>query len=228
MATTRREIIARVDTLKINVYDSQTKVQYIDSLEGLIAIQLLHKPHVPSTAELKEIIVPEPYAEMYVYYLFAMIDQLNMEYDSYNNNMALFNNEWERYRKHLSNQLLSTTKNLATYRDMIDYIDALRTNGFSDEVKLVYLNEIEGVITHKLLNATYTPVSDLSKALIIPEPYHDIYIHYLNMKMAQLEKDYETVNQESISYQLAYDEYAKHLKKVTDPKTTPYKVTMTF
>lgn len=222
MAKTRREIIERVDKLKINVYDSPTKIQYIDSLEGLISIQLLHKPFIPSSAELKDIIVPEPYAEMYVYYLFAMIDQLNMEYDSYNNNMAMFNNEWERYKAHLSHELLKDAKQLTTYRDMIDYVDALRVNGFSDQVKIVYLNEIEGIINHKL-KVEYVPGIEATKRLIIPSAYHDVYIHYLFMKMAQLEKDYETTNQESILYQLAYDEYARHLKKTTEHKVVKMK-----
>ena len=223
MAKTRRDLIERVDKLKLNTYDEATKVQYIDTLDGLVSIQLLHKPFTPSTLVTKELLIQEPFSEMYVYYLFAMIDQLNMEYDSYNNNMALFNNEWEKYKTHLSQFALSTVKEMTTYRDMINYIDAVRPNGLSDMVKIVYIGELEGLI-HGKLGVIYTPGIEDGKVLIIPKAYHDIYIHHLFMRMAQLERDYETANHESILYQLAYDEYAKYLKKTEKLSSKPRQI----
>lgn len=220
MAKTRRDIIARVDNLKLNTYTTEAKVQYIDTLEGLISIQLLHAPFTPSTAEVKDLIVPDPFTEMYVYYLFAMIDQLNMEYDSYNNNMQMFNNEWDKYKKHLSQFLLKNIENITTYGQLITYIDAIRPNGFSDMVKVVYISELESLINNKL-KVEYAPGLELTKTLIIPKAYHDIYMHHLNMRMYQLEQNYEAANQESILYQLAYDEYAKYLKKITDYSVLP-------
>jgi hypothetical protein len=45
------------------------------------------------------LIVPEPYDKMYKEYLFAMIDFHNREYESYNNNVIMYNNTLEEFAK---------------------------------------------------------------------------------------------------------------------------------
>lgn len=45
------------------------------------------------------LLVPPPYDKMYKEYMFAMIDFNNREYDSYNNNMIMFNNTLDAFAK---------------------------------------------------------------------------------------------------------------------------------
>lgn len=75
-----------------------------------------------------------------------------------------------------------------TIRDAIETADRLQPNAYSEEDKLRWLSELDGMITREILQ-THTggenadlPVyseNDLNKSLLADDPYCGIYIHYL-------------------------------------------------
>ena len=44
-----------------------------------------------------ELLAPDPYTDLYKYYLFSMIDFTNEEMDRYTNSMLMFNNSWQEF-----------------------------------------------------------------------------------------------------------------------------------
>lgn len=44
-----------------------------------------------------ELLVPDPYTDLYKYYLFSMIDFTNEEMDRYTNSMLMFNTSWQEF-----------------------------------------------------------------------------------------------------------------------------------
>lgn len=48
----------------------------------------------------EELLIYKPFDEVYTFYVAAKIDSINEEYNSYNANMAFFNNRYKDFRAH--------------------------------------------------------------------------------------------------------------------------------
>ena len=105
------EAINRIDSLKHNTYDTQNKVTWLSRLDAMV------KKHIIDTHEggedvnftgyddltdlqKTELLVPEPYDEMYLKWMEAQIDYYNGEYERYNNAIEMFNTLYEDYQNH--------------------------------------------------------------------------------------------------------------------------------
>ena len=102
------EAITMADELKPNMMSKPVKIRFLNEIEGKVHTEILMKhEHIeaeetcpvydvntdPGTAML----VPAPYDMLYVYWLMAQIDHLNMEMDKYNNDRALFEDAWNNF-----------------------------------------------------------------------------------------------------------------------------------
>lgn len=105
-----QEAIAEVDSLKPNMYEEGEKIKWLSRLDSRIwqDIVLTHRrlegetpeTFTPYTAQdgEKELLVGEPYDEIYVTWLAAQIDYNNMELDSFNNSNAMFESLFTAFR----------------------------------------------------------------------------------------------------------------------------------
>lgn len=100
---TINEVIERNDKIKPNTYEEQTKADWLYRLDGRISKEIMHcEPPVHYTYPQdgdKELLVPFPNDAIYDYYLQAMIDFTNKEYDTYNNTILMFNEAMDAYAK---------------------------------------------------------------------------------------------------------------------------------
>lgn len=102
---TLNEAITNIDTIEPNQYNDTQKIAWLNQLDGQIFDELVltheHDPDAeftPYTAKTETLLVPFPYgAEIYEYYLKAMITNANHETVKYNTAMALFNAAYSRY-----------------------------------------------------------------------------------------------------------------------------------
>lgn len=104
------EAIAEVDATKINTYSVIQKIKWLSRLDNKIYNEIIctHEYNegetevtfdgYDETDEDTELIVGEPYAEMYVRWLEAQIDYNNMEYDAFNNCNAVFESIYSAFR----------------------------------------------------------------------------------------------------------------------------------
>lgn len=102
------EAITNTDALKGNTctmdqkinwlsrVDSMVKRLIIDLHEGAEEIQFAGYGRDTDTETV--LLVPEPFDEMYIRYLEAMIDLTHGEIERYNNDMDLFNTAFQTYR----------------------------------------------------------------------------------------------------------------------------------
>lgn len=100
---TINQIIEKTDRVKPNVYDEQTKADWLCRLDGRISRQVMMQDppqqyRYPEDGD-KELLAPFPFDDMYVHYLFAMIDYTNKDYGDYNNAMVMYNNVFEDFAK---------------------------------------------------------------------------------------------------------------------------------
>jgi hypothetical protein len=103
------EAIGTVNRRKHNTVDDEDKFDWLNSLEGIIYENIFSRAEDTTFAYIsrsyeidqeKELSIPEPYTELYIHYLAARIDEDNGEFNSYNNNMVLYNNLYEEFAKY--------------------------------------------------------------------------------------------------------------------------------
>ena len=95
------------DQLKPNMMSAPVKIAFLSEIDQMIWTELVMTHAHTDAEETKpaydtdtdpgtELLIPEPYDMLYVYWLMARIDHLNQEIDKYNNDRALFDNAYEQ------------------------------------------------------------------------------------------------------------------------------------
>lgn len=97
---TVQEIIDRVDRVKSNAYTNDDKLMWLNEVEGRVQTEifLLRIDEVKQIGSvMDELLVPFPYDMLYDFYLQAMVDFHNREYNEYANTSELFNQKWNDF-----------------------------------------------------------------------------------------------------------------------------------
>lgn len=104
------EVINMVDALKPNAYTQEEKIRWLSNLDSRVKVQIMDAHEDNQHTDFKgyddltkletELLVSEPYDEMYLRWLEAMIDYTNGDDDRYNNAIILFNNAYENYKRY--------------------------------------------------------------------------------------------------------------------------------
>ena len=104
------DAIAEVDSLKPNMFEEKEKIKWLSRLDRRIyeEIILTHEYNdgeeevsfsgYTADDNEKELLVGEPYDELYTHWLEAQIDYNNMEYESFNASNALFESTYSAFR----------------------------------------------------------------------------------------------------------------------------------
>ena len=108
--------MASVDKNKANAYSEEQKTEWVNKIEGMIQLEIQGKGidelirYYWDNDKGTELIVPYPYTDIYIYYLYAMIDYENREIGSYNNNMSMFNEAYSQYEAYYKRQNPKSTQ----------------------------------------------------------------------------------------------------------------------
>lgn len=98
--------IDMVDQLKPNMFPVSQKVAWLNDLDGLVWREIISTHEgIPEgiafvgydqeTDPGADLLVPEPYTDIYRHYLSAQMDIANRETGEYAKDMVLFNNAWQ-------------------------------------------------------------------------------------------------------------------------------------
>ena len=97
---TINEVLTEVNEIKPNAYDDNMKIRWISVLEGKLIDEIFATHELENKIDFNgytvndletKLLVPDTYADVYKYYVFAMIDAANQEAARYASSMALFN-----------------------------------------------------------------------------------------------------------------------------------------
>lgn len=101
------EAIMRVQTLKPSQYSIEDMARWVSDLDSLLYKEVAvwhedmeetaHGPYDPETDGETELMVPDPYSDIYVKYLIAQIDFYNSEISRYNQSMIMYNSALSAY-----------------------------------------------------------------------------------------------------------------------------------
>jgi hypothetical protein len=109
---TINQAISKADRERANSLSNEAKADQLIHINGQIASEVLRrveKLKFPDDAE-KEMAVPFPYDDIFVYYLCAYIDFRSNDIDGYNNWMAQYNSKLEDFVKSEARKRVSTYK----------------------------------------------------------------------------------------------------------------------
>lgn len=124
------QAITQCDAIKQNRYTAADKIRWLSDLDGLVKRQVLdtHESSEETASGFTgydpedvgvqdtELLIPEPYTDVYLKYLFSQIDFANAEFERYNNSAILYNTAWQAYVNDYNRTHLPLQENRTTVR----------------------------------------------------------------------------------------------------------------
>lgn len=116
-----------------------------------------------------------------------------------------------------------------TLMEAINHLDAVKPNGYKQNEKIRWLSTLDGKIkkeiidTHeggeKVIFGGYTE-ADLTKKLIVPAPYDDIYIKWLEAKIDFANGEYQKYNNAALAFNEEYQRFSRAYHRENRPINT--------
>ena len=115
-----------------------------------------------------------------------------------------------------------------TIIEAINRIDSLKPNGYSQEDKIAWLSIVDGEIkaniidTHEGSEAVsfigYDAETALDTVLLVPAPYDDIYVKWLESQIDYANGETKRFNNSIVMYNTAYSAFARYYNRTHMPK----------
>lgn len=120
-----------------------------------------------------------------------------------------------------------------TISEAISRIDDLKSNTYSREEKIRWLSAVDAMVSGQILAACqegvtfegYTPAAPDTAALLVPEPYDDLYLHWLSAQMDLYNGEYTRFNNSMALFQARFRDYENCYRREHMPlgKTMKYR-----
>ena len=114
-----------------------------------------------------------------------------------------------------------------TIMDAIYRLDELKPNRYSQSEKIKWLSSLDGLIKSEIIDtheggenvvfSVYDENSDLSTVLLVPAPYDDIYLRWLEAQIDYANGEYGKYNNSITAYNDAYAIYQKYYNRTHMP-----------
>ena len=115
-----------------------------------------------------------------------------------------------------------------TIMGAIHHIDSIKPNGYSQIDKVKWLSTLDGTVkaevidTHegaeKVTFKGYDEMTALTQELLIPHPYDEIYIRWLEAQIDYANGEYGKYNNSISMYNTAFSAYEKYYNRTHKPK----------
>ena len=120
-----------------------------------------------------------------------------------------------------------------TIMDAIYRIDELKPNSYSQSEKIKWLSSLDGLIKSKIIDtheggeavifSGYDENTELGTELLVPAPYDDVYLRWLETQIDYANGEYGKYNNSAIIFNTAYTEYANYYNRTHMPKGAKFK-----
>lgn len=115
-----------------------------------------------------------------------------------------------------------------TILEAIHKIDTVKPNSYTQPEKIKWLSTIDGIIKREIIDTHeggegvvyegYDDDTDLDTMLLVPIPYDDIYIRWLEARIDFANGEYGKYNNSLIAYNDAYDLFRNYYNRSHMPK----------
>lgn len=106
-----------------------------------------------------------------------------------------------------------------TLGDAISRLDELKPNGFSRGQKIFWLSALDATVKEEIIdrhegaeNVSFVPYTEESAEdtpLLVPSPYEELYLRYLEAQIDYANGEYERFNNSNAMYAAAYTAFAR-------------------
>ena len=120
-----------------------------------------------------------------------------------------------------------------TIIEAIHRINTVKPNGYDQALKIKWLSTLDGIIKKEIIDTHeggenvvfngYTEDSNLLTELLVPAPYDDIYIRYLEMQIDYANGEYGKYNNSKAMYNETYTAFKKFYNRTHMPKGKKFK-----
>jgi hypothetical protein len=120
-----------------------------------------------------------------------------------------------------------------TILEAINRVDSTKPNSYTQVEKVDWLSTLDGVIKTNIIDTHeggenvvfdgYDADTSLDTELLVPAPYDDIYIRWLEARIDYANGEINKYNNSLTAYNDAYDLYANHYNRKHMPKGSKFK-----
>ena len=117
-----------------------------------------------------------------------------------------------------------------TILEIINRVDTIKPNSYTQTEKIDWLSTIDGIIKNEIIDTHeggeaivfegYTPDTSLDTVLLVPAPYDDIYIRWLESRIDYANGEYKKYNNSAMAYNAAFEAYSRYYNAQHKPKHT--------
>jgi hypothetical protein len=113
-----------------------------------------------------------------------------------------------------------------TILEAMERVDRLRHNTFTQAEKISWLAQVDALVTEELIRTHedgapfggYDEQTPLDKPLLVPSPYDELYLHYLQAQMDYYHGEYDRYNRSMGMYQAVRSAFADFYNRSHMPK----------
>ena len=120
-----------------------------------------------------------------------------------------------------------------TIIEAIHRIDSLKPNSYTQDEKVRWLSEIDGIIKKEIIDTHeggediifngYTDLVDINTNLLVASPYDELYIKWLESKIDYSNAEYQKYNNSLTAFKDAYSSFERYYNRQNMPKKTKLK-----
>ena len=113
-------------------------------------------------------------------------------------------------------------------KDAINQIDGQKHNTYSQAEKISWLSRLDSMVKRLIIDTHeggeditftgYDENTDLETELLVPAPFDEMYIRWLEAQIDYTNGEYDKYNNSILMYQSAYDGYANYYNRNNMPK----------
>ena len=99
---------------------------------------------------------------------------------------------------------------MATMNSVIEYVDRVKPNAYSNDDKYRWINTLEGLVSRDVLRKDtpdYDLPDDADTPLLVESPYDDIYHLYVSAMIDFYNREYNDYNNTILMFQERLDQY---------------------
>lgn len=101
-------------------------------------------------------------------------------------------------------------------KECIDKFDELYPNGISEDTKVKWLSDLDKRILIDVIqtheggeSAVAWDIDNVMAEMLVPSPYDELYVKYLQMKTDEANQETERYNNSATFFNAYYDDYAR-------------------
>lgn len=114
-----------------------------------------------------------------------------------------------------------------TIIEAINKVDALKSNTYLQEDKIAWLDKLDRIIKNQIIDTHegadgvaftgYDGDTDLHTVLLVPAPYDEVYLHWLEAQIDYYNDEIERYNAAITMFKTDYETYEKYYNRTHMP-----------